>query len=108
MAGLIKDNFDEEVLIELSWIMNVIDEIAEKYGIETYETILIKYRVQPEEEQCIDKFIALHVNELESLSIIEIQKEIASYYFALTKRQWHVADDVVEKLIKIRKDELLN
>ena len=43
MAGLIKENFNEEVLIELSWIMNVIDEITQRYGIETYETVPVSY-----------------------------------------------------------------
>lgn len=106
MAGLIKDNFSEEILIELSWIKNAINEIAQKNGIETYETILIKYRVEPEEEKCIDKFLAFHFKELEDLTIEKIQKTLSNYYFELTKKKWALADDIVEKLINIRKDEL--
>ena len=46
MAGLLKDEFVSEVMTELSWIMRVIDDLCEKTGIETYESTLIKYRVQ--------------------------------------------------------------
>lgn len=106
MAGLIKENFKEEVLTELSWIMNVIDEITQKYGIETYESVLIRYRIQPEEERAIDKFICFHLRELDNLTIDEIRDIIANYYFEITKKTWNVSDEIVEKLIKIRRDEL--
>nr|WP_314276787.1 hypothetical protein [uncultured Peptostreptococcus sp.] len=106
MAGLIRENFKEEVLIELSWIMNAIDEITQRYGIETYETVLIKYRIQPEEEKAIDRFIALNFKKIESLAIEDIQKEIAKYYFQLTKREWSVSDEIVEKLIRLNLDIL--
>ena len=106
MAGLIKENFNEEVLIELSWIMNVIDEITQRYGIETYETVLIKNRIQPEEENAIDHFFALNIRKLESLTIGDIQKEISKYYFQLTKREWRISDEIVEKLIRLKLDIL--
>ena len=102
MAGLIKENFNEEVLIELSWIMNVIDEITQRYGIETYETVLIKNRIQPEEENAIDHFFALNIRKLESMTIGDIQKEISKYYFQLTKREWRISDEIVEKLIRLK------
>ena len=56
MAGLLKDEFVSEVMTELSWIMRVIDDLCEKTGLETYESTLIKYRVQPEEAHAIEKF----------------------------------------------------
>lgn len=59
MAGLVDDNFKEEILTELSWIMTALDDISSKLEIETYElTFLIKYRVQPEEEELISKFMS--------------------------------------------------
>lgn len=106
MAGLISENFKEEVLVEISWIMNVIDEITQKYGIETYESVLIRYRIQPEEEKAIDKFIALHFTEIENLTTKEIQDTIANYFFELTNKKWDRSDETVMKLIKIRKSEL--
>lgn len=48
MAGLIKENFEFEVLTELSWIKRVLVEICEKLDIDTYESNLIKYCVEPE------------------------------------------------------------
>ena len=59
MADLVDDNFKEEILTELSWIMTALDDISSKLEIETYElTFLIKYRVQPEEEELISKFMS--------------------------------------------------
>ena len=61
MAGLLKDEFVSEVMTELSWIMRVIDDLCEKTGLETYESTLIKYRVQPEEAHAIEKFFGSHL-----------------------------------------------
>lgn len=106
MAGLIRDNFKEEVLTELSWIMNAIDDISSKYGIETYEIVLIKYRVQPEEEKAIDKFFAFHLKELDYVTDEEIQKEIEKNYFQSTKKKWSVSIEVVKKLIQLKREQL--
>lgn len=106
MAGLIKENFNEEIVTEISWIMTVIDDLSSKYGIETYETVLIKHRIQPEEERAIDKFFAFNVKELENMPIEKIQEKIADYFMEMTKKQWSVSDEVVKKLIEIRKKEL--
>lgn len=106
MAGLIKENFNEEIVTEISWIMTVIDDLSSKYGIETYETVLIKNRIQPEEERAIDKFFVFNVKELENMQIEKIQEKIADYFMEMTKKQWSVSDEVVKKLIEIRKKEL--
>ena len=103
MAGLMKDNFKEEVLTELSWIMNAIDEISSKCGIETYETTLIKYRVQPEEEKAIDKFFVLHAKDLDNIMDEDIQKEIQDNYYKLTNKKWSVSIEVVKKLIQLKR-----
>lgn len=60
MTGLIKENFKEEVLVELSWIMSAIDDLSSKLEVETYEIALIRYRIQPEEERAIDKFVSFN------------------------------------------------
>lgn len=106
MSGLMKDNFKEEVLTELSWIMNAIDEISSKFGIETYETTLIKYRVQPEEEKAIDKFFTLNVKKLNNIKDEEIQKEIEDNYYKLTNKKWSVSIEVVKKLIELKRKQL--
>lgn len=106
MAGLMKNNFKEEVLTELSWIMNAIDDISSKYGIETYEIMLIRYRVQPEEEKAIDKFFTFHVKELDSITDEEVQKEIENNYFKLTNKKWSVSIEVVKKLIQLKREQL--
>ena len=105
MAGLMKNNFKEEALTELSWIMNAIDDISSKYGIETYEIMLIRYRVQPEEEKAIDKFFTFHVKELDSITDEEVQKEIENNYFKLTNKKWSVSIEVVKKLIQLKREQ---
>ena len=106
MAGLMKDSFKEEVLTELSWIMNAIDDISSKHGIETYEIMLIRYRVQPEEEKAIASFFAFHLKELDSFTDEEIEKEIENNYFQLTKKKWSVPIEVVKKLIQLKREQL--
>lgn len=106
MAGLIKENFKEEVLTELSWIMAIIDDLSITYGIETYETTLIKYRVQPEEERAISQFFVLHIHMIDKLNMEEAQKKIASLFFETTKREWSITKDVVEKLINLKRLQL--
>lgn len=107
MAGLDKDNFKEEILTEISWIMTAIDEISEKLDFETYETVLIKYRVQPEEERIIDKFIFLNWKKMDDFSIFEIQNILANNFFELTGKKWTLCDEVVEKILKLKRN-LLN
>lgn len=102
MTGLIRNNFNEEVMVELSWIMNAIDAIAQKSGVETYEILLIRYRIQPEEEKAIDKFFVFNFAKLGSMSIAEIQQKIAYEYFQLTNRTWSRPNDVVKTLIKAK------
>lgn len=106
MAGLIDDNFKEEVLTELSWIMNAIDEITARYKIETYETTLIKYRVQPEEEKAIDKFFVYNIKEIDNISDEKIQKEIGDNFFKMTNKHWSMPIEIVRKLIQLKKQEL--
>lgn len=84
MAGLNKDNFKEEILTEISWIMNAIDDICEKLKFESYETSLIKYRVQSEEESLIRKFVVLNLKNLDYFSISEIQDKLSLEFFENT------------------------
>lgn len=106
MAGLIKENFKQEITTELSWIMNVIDEICSKLEIETYESLLIKYRIQPEEEKAIDKFFVFNIKELNTLKIEEIQEKIAVNFYEMTKKQWSISNEIVEKLIYMKRKDL--
>ena len=106
MAGLMKDMLADEMLTEMSWIMSAIEAICDKIGLETYEITLIKYRVQPEEEQAISKFIAFHARELDSLSIDDIREIVSRFFFETTQKQWSVSDDVLEKLVSLRRTEL--
>lgn len=106
MAGLIECEFKEEILTELSWIMSVIDDISTKTGLETYETVLIKNRVQMQEEQAISKFFALNFNRLDALTITEIQKKIIQYYTEITKREWTLSDELVQKLVELKRQQL--
>lgn len=84
MAGLNKDNFKEEILTEISWIMTAIDDICEKLKFESYETSLIKYRVQSEEESLIRKFVVLNLKNLDYFSISEIQDKLSLEFFENT------------------------
>lgn len=106
MAGLIKSELKNEILTELSWIMNAIDILSSKAGIETYEIALIKYRVQPEEEQAISKFITLHARKLDGFSTSDMQQVISEIFFEMTKKQWSLSNEVLEKLITLRRTEL--
>lgn len=99
MAGLMKNNFNEEVMVELSWIMSAIETLADKYGIESYEILLVKYRIQPEEEKAIDKFFALNYKQLANMTITDKVKKIAYEYKQLTNREWSRPDEIVEKLL---------
>lgn len=102
MAGLLKNKFNEEVMVELSWIMNAIETLADKCGVESYEILLIKYRIQPEEEKAIDKFFVFNYKQLANMTITDKQKKIAYEYKQLTKREWSRADEIVEKLLNAK------
>lgn len=106
MAGLINKNFKEDVLIELSWIMNAIDDLNDKLGVETYEIFLIKHRVQPEEEKAISKFFILNINKLDHYTIEEIQDKISKDFYESTKKEWFLTNEVVEKLIELKRKQL--
>lgn len=106
MAGMIDENFKQEVLVELSWLRSLLSDIAEKLDIETYESVLLKNSIQPEEEAAITKFIILNYNRLEKINIDECLSIISEYYFEATKRQWHVSSSVVERLIYLKKHDL--
>lgn len=106
MVGLKRENFNEEVMTELSWIMNVLDELVNITGIETYETVLIKYRVQMEEEQALNRFLKENFKKLETLSIEEIQEMISSDFFAVNEKPWRMDNEVLEKLIKHAQNRL--
>lgn len=58
------------------------------------------------EKAAISKFFCFHVKELDNLSIEEIQKITSEYFFEMTGKQWAVPNEVVEKLIKLRRAEL--
>lgn len=102
MAGLMKRNFNEEVMVELSWIMSAVETLAGKCGAESYEILLIKYRIQPEEEMAIDKFFALNYKQLADMTIADKQKKIAYEYKQLTNREWSRPDEIVEKLLRVK------
>lgn len=99
MAGLLKDEFVSEVMTELSWIMRVIDDLCEKTGLETYESTLIKYRVQPEEAHAIEKFFGSHLQEIDALPLAEIRQKVAADFYETTGKPWHLADEILEKLL---------
>lgn len=100
MVGFNRENFNEEVMTELSWIMNVLDELVNITGIETYETVLIKYRVQMEEEQAINYFLKENFKKIETLSIEDIQEMISADFLAMNQKPWRMDIEVLEKLIK--------
>ncbi|WP_068268675.1 hypothetical protein [Caviibacter abscessus] len=106
MAGMVKEEFKEEVLTELSWIMNVIDDLCTKTNLETYETVLIKNRVQMQEEKAINKFIFFNFKNLDTITIDKTQEMIAKYYYEMTKRKWSLSDEVVQKLISLKLQQL--
>lgn len=106
MAGLMKDELHNEILTELSWIMNAIDTLSSRTGVETYEIVLIKYRVQPEEERAISKFLAFNLKNLNEFSIDDMRQQISTNFFEMTRKEWSLSDKVLKKLIKIRRDEL--
>lgn len=106
MAGLINENFKEEVLGELSWIKNAIDELSTMLDIETYETALIRYRIEPEEDQAIEQFFLLHSKSIADFKIEDIQKGIAKIYIEDTNKEWFMLDDVLRKLIALKREHL--
>lgn len=105
MAGLIKDNFEQEVLTELSWMMSAIEECCSMTGIETYRTTLLKYRVQPEEEHTLHSFLIHHWKNLDHLSINDIHQELSKEFYEHTKKPWGVSEEILEKLIQLWKKE---
>ena len=98
MAGLINDNFKEEIMTELSWMMTALVDISSKYKIETYELTLIKYRVQPEEEQIINKFVTLNNRTIQTFAIQEIQKWMSNEFQVTFQKDWIMSDQLVQKL----------
>lgn len=99
MAGLMKDRFVEEVMTELSWIMRAIDDLSEKTGLETIETTLIKYRVQPEEFEAIDHFFARHMRAIDTIPFADARASISDHFTATTGKPWRLNDDVLKKLL---------
>lgn len=106
MAGLINDNFKEEIMTELSWMMTALDDISSKYKIETYELNLIKYRVQPEEEQIINKFVTLNNRTIQTFAIQEIQKWMSNEFQVTFQKDWIMSDQLVQKLIDLKCQQL--
>ncbi|MEE3392959.1 MAG: hypothetical protein VZR00_06325 [Lachnospiraceae bacterium] len=106
MAGLIKENFEEELLTELSWIKSVLIDVGESLGVNSFEMELLKNYIQPEEEKAIDKLIALNFNKLKSLDMSERRKLLEEYFSGETDKNWTVPDNVSEKLIQLRLREL--
>lgn len=105
MAGLQKENLTNEILTELSWIMNAIDELCEKTGLETYKTTLIKYRIQPEEEHALNHYLLLHWRTLDTMTTQDIQQGVAALYNEHTRKPWSQSDDVLEKLVALWQEE---
>lgn len=101
MAGLQKENLTNEVLTELSWIMNVIDDLCEKAGLETYQSTLIKYRIQPKEEHALNQYLFLHWRELDTLTTQDIMQDVAALFVEHTGKPWSQPDDVLEKLVTL-------
>ncbi|MFI3887946.1 hypothetical protein [Streptococcus parauberis] len=106
MAGLINDNFKEEIMTELSWMMTALVDISSKYKIETYELTLIKYRVQPEEEQIINKFVTLNNRTIQTFAIQEIQKWMSNEFQVTFQKDWIMSDQLVQKLIDLKCQQL--
>lgn len=102
MAGLINENFQEEVITELSWIKTVISSLCEKEGIETYESLLLKYAIEPEEAEEIERFVVRNLKDIEKYEIIDIKNEIAKTFFENTKKECMIQNDVLEKLIEAK------
>lgn len=106
MAGLINENFEEELLTELSWIKSVIVDIGEKLGINSFEMELLKNSIEPEEEKAINKLIVLNYKNIKSLDIAERRKLLEKYFFNETGKSWNVPDEISEKLVQLRLEEL--
>lgn len=106
MAGLIKENFKDEILTELSWIKNAINDISDRLKIETYEIALIKYCVQPEEEKAIDKFFVFNFKVLKKMKSYEKQELVSKYFFEMTNRKWTLDNDILDELIKLKLEKL--
>ena len=106
MAGLINNNLEEELLVELSWIKSVLVEIGETLNIHSFEMELLKNSIQPEEEKAINKLIALNFKKIKSLNTAERRNLLEKYFFSETGKTWTVPDEVSEKLIQLRLHEL--
>lgn len=106
MAGLIAENFKEEILTELSWIMRVLDDLVVATGIETYESTLIKYRVQPEEEEAINNYLKQGFSNIENYSLGEIQDQVAQHFEELTGKPWTMDLEVLSKLLRLIRERL--
>ena len=68
--------------------MNVIDDLCEKTGLETYQSTLIKYRIQPEEEHALNQYLFLHWRELDTLTIQDIRQGVAALFVEHTGKPW--------------------
>lgn len=99
MAGLIEENFEFEVMTELSWIKRVLMEICDKLEIDTYESNLIKYCVEPEEEAFLSQMMKYRESFLH-LSYDEIREEFAVKFEKEYNKPFTLSVDVLEKLIK--------
>lgn len=106
MAGLINKNLEEELLTELSWIKSILVDIGKTLNINSFEMELLKNSIQPEEETAINKLIAKNFKKLKSLNIAERRKLLEEYFYSETERNWTVPDEVSEKLIQLRLNEL--
>lgn len=96
MAGLIKENFVFEVMTELSWIKRVLAEVCENLEIDTYESTLLKYHVETEEE---GQMMNYRANFLHS-PYEEIRALMAKGFEKAYGKPFGIRTEVLEKLIK--------
>ncbi|AOZ73219.1 hypothetical protein BK816_07885 [Boudabousia tangfeifanii] len=106
MSGLMRSNFNEEIMTEISWLKQAVTAINDHLGMNSYVACLLRNFVEPEESQAIEQAIFHNARQIASMSFEESRAEINRAYKKIVGRDIGLRDEVIKELLALKLQEL--
>lgn len=106
MSGFMRGELLNEIRTEISWLATAVTEISETLNLTSYHLTLLRYRVEPEEADAIERTLFFSYKELDSLDFSVLRQRVEKAFASATGKSWGMPDDQLKELIDQRITEI--
>lgn len=105
MSGLVNGNLVEELQAEVAWLRQMVLELAERVGHQSYISFVLANHLEPEEIKAFEGAVFFLGPERAAATINELEARCAALFLEQTGKPWTMRQAVLTELFRLHLSE---